>query len=306
MVVLREVVGHAGHAGVDVGAAQLLGRHDLAGRGLHERRTAQKDRSLLLDDDRLVRHRGHVGAARGARAHDDGDLRNAFRGHRRLVVEDPAEVVAIRKHVDLVREVRPARVDQIDARQAVLAGDLLRAEMLLDGERVIRAALDRRVVADDDALAARHATDAGDDAGGGDRPVVHSVCRQLRELEEGRAGIEERADALARQQLAAGDVLRARRFASALLDALDLGPKIRDQCRHRLAILRERRVAGVELRFDHGHGRLDRNVTCARVSRDARRAARTARRRSPSASAPPRRARGRGARRARRARRRGR
>ena len=54
VVVLREVVGDAGDAGVHVGAAQLLGGHDLAGRGLHQRRAAEEDRALLLDDDRLV------------------------------------------------------------------------------------------------------------------------------------------------------------------------------------------------------------------------------------------------------------
>ena len=257
MIVEREVVGDAGHAGVDVGAAQLLGRHDLAGRGLDERRTAEKDRPLLLDDDRLVRHRRHVRAARRAGAHHDGDLRNALRRHRRLVVEDPAEVIAIGKHVDLVRQVRAARIDEIDARQVVLAGDLLRPQVLLDGQRVVRAALDRRVVADDHAFAAADAADAGDDAGGGDRSVVHAVRGQLRELEKRRAGIEQRADALARQQLAARDVLRATRLRRrparrAPTSALQVG----DERRHRVAVLRERRVARVEFRFDDGHRRV--------------------------------------------------
>ena len=256
MVVQREVVGDAGHARVDVGAAQLLGRHDLAGRGLHERRAAEEDRPLLLDDDRLVRHRRHVGAAGRAGAHHDGDLRNALRRHRRLVVEDPAEVVAVGEHVDLVGQVRPARVDEVDARQVVLARDLLRAQVLLHRQRVVRAALDRRVVADDHAFAAGDAADAGDDARGGDRAVVHPVRGQLRELEERRAGIEQRAHALARQQLAAGDVLRARGLAAALLDLRHLGPEVGDQRRHRVAVLRERRVARVELGFDDGHGGL--------------------------------------------------
>ena len=45
LVVLGEVVGHAGEAGVDVGAAKLLGRDVLAGRRLHQRRAAQEDRA---------------------------------------------------------------------------------------------------------------------------------------------------------------------------------------------------------------------------------------------------------------------
>src|SRR5258708_31815484 len=50
-----------------------------------------------LDDDALVRHRRDIGAARRARAHDHGDLRNALRRHRRLVVEDAAEMLADRR-----------------------------------------------------------------------------------------------------------------------------------------------------------------------------------------------------------------
>ena len=66
LVVERLVVGDAGAAGVDLGAAELLGRHVLAGRGLHQRRAAEEDRAGALDDDRLVAHRRHVGAAGGA------------------------------------------------------------------------------------------------------------------------------------------------------------------------------------------------------------------------------------------------
>ena len=60
----REVVGDAGAASVDVGASELLRRHVLAGRGLHERRAADEDRARALHDHRLVRHRRDVGAAR--------------------------------------------------------------------------------------------------------------------------------------------------------------------------------------------------------------------------------------------------
>ena len=42
VVVVGEVVGDARQPRVDVGAAQLLGRDLLAGRGLHERRAARK------------------------------------------------------------------------------------------------------------------------------------------------------------------------------------------------------------------------------------------------------------------------
>ena len=48
LVVERLVVGDAGAAGVDLGAAELLGRDVLAGRGLHQRRPAEEDRPGAL------------------------------------------------------------------------------------------------------------------------------------------------------------------------------------------------------------------------------------------------------------------
>ena len=45
--------------------------------------------------------------------------------------------------------------------------------------------------------------------------VVHAVGGERRQLEEGRAGIEQRVDALARQQLAAREVLLPRFLGAA-------------------------------------------------------------------------------------------
>ena len=119
----------------------------------------------LLDDDGLVGHRRHVGAAGGARAHHDGDLRDALRGQVGLVEEDPAEVLAVGEDLVLHRQERAAGVDEVDAGQVVLGGDGLRAQVLLDRDRVVGAALDGRVVGDDHDLAAADPADAGDDAG---------------------------------------------------------------------------------------------------------------------------------------------
>ena len=202
-VVRRQMVGDAGCAGVHVGAAEILRRHHLAGRGLHQRRPAEEDRALPFDDDGLVRHRRHVGAARGARAHHHGDLRNAGGRHGRLVVEDAAEMLAVGEHLGLMRQVGAAAIDQVDAGQPVLARDLLRAQVLLHRHRVIGAALDGAVVAHDHAFAALDAADAGDQSGAVDRVVVHAVGGERRQFEERRAGIEQLHDALARQQLAA-------------------------------------------------------------------------------------------------------
>src|SRR5436305_1239079 len=108
-----------------VGTAQLLGAHLLAGRGLHQRRAADEDRARALDDDRLVAHGGHVRAAGGAGTHHRRDLRDGLRREPRLVVEDPAEVVAVREDLGLQRQKGAARVDEVNARQVVLLGDLL-------------------------------------------------------------------------------------------------------------------------------------------------------------------------------------
>ena len=78
-VVARERVGDPRHAGVQIAAAEVFGADRLAGRGFHQRRPGKKDRALLLDDDRLVRHRRNIGAARGARPHDHGDLGDSRR-----------------------------------------------------------------------------------------------------------------------------------------------------------------------------------------------------------------------------------
>ena len=77
-----------------------------------------------------------------------------FGRHPRLVEEDAAEVVAVGEDLVLQRQEGAAGVDEVDAREAVLLGDLLGAQVLLDRERVVGAALHGGVVGDDDALAA--------------------------------------------------------------------------------------------------------------------------------------------------------
>jgi hypothetical protein len=57
-------------------------------------------------------------------------LRDALGGHLRLVKEDAAEMVAVREDLVLAGQVRAAAVDQINARQMILFGDLLGAQVL--------------------------------------------------------------------------------------------------------------------------------------------------------------------------------
>lgn len=101
-VVDGEVVGDARDGRMHLAAAEILVGDDLAGGGLDEGRTREEDVALLLNDDALVAHGGHVGAAGGAGAHDDGDLGDALGGHAGLVVEDAAEVVLVGEDVGLV------------------------------------------------------------------------------------------------------------------------------------------------------------------------------------------------------------
>ena len=177
---------------------------------------AEEDGALAFDDDGLVAHRRHVGAAGGAGAHHHGDLRDAERGQGRLVVEDAAEVLAVGKHLGLVRQVGAAAVDQIDAGQPVLAGDLLGAEMLLHRHRVVGAALDGAVVADDHAFAALDAADAGDQAGAVDGVVVHAEGRERRQLQERAAWVDQPHHPVTGQKLSAGKVTLAGALRAAL------------------------------------------------------------------------------------------
>ena len=91
-VVLGQVIDDAGNPGVHFAAAEFLGADHFAGGGFHQRRTAEKNRALVADDDGFVAHRRHVSAAGSARTHDHRDLRNASRRHVGLVEEDAAEM----------------------------------------------------------------------------------------------------------------------------------------------------------------------------------------------------------------------
>ena len=255
VVVGRHVVDHAAPARVHLGPAELLGGHVLAGRGLHERRPAQEDRAGAAHDHRLVAHRRHVGTARRARSHHHGDLGDARGRHARLVVEDAAEMVAVGEHLGLERQIGAARVGQVDARQVVLRRHLLRAQVLLDGEREVASALDRGVVCDDHARAAGDRADAGDDAGRRRLAVVEAVGGQGRELEERRAGVDQALDPLACEQLAAGVMALDGGLAAACANALQVPLELRHQPVHALAIALVVLGAGVKVAGDARHRR---------------------------------------------------
>ena len=228
-IVLGEMVGDARRTRVQLAAAQLLGGDLLAGGRFDQRWTAEEDRALVSHDHRLVAHRRNVGAAGGARAHDRGDLGDAPRRHRRLVEEDPPEVLAVGEDLVLAGEKGAAGVHEVDAGQPVLQRDLLRAQVLLDRHRVIGPALDGGIVGHDDAFAARHAADAGDDPGARRLVVIEAVSGQRRALQKRRAGVEQAIDTVARQQLAAPGVAFPRALSAPQRHALKLGAEVVDE-----------------------------------------------------------------------------
>ena len=238
---------------MQIATAERLGCHHLTSGRLHQRRAAKEDGALVAHDDALIGHRGDVGTASGARAHHHGNLRDARRRHIGLIVENPPKMVAIREHLVLVRQIRPAGIDQINAGQIVLLRNLLRAHMLLHRQRKIRAAFDGGVVADDDAFAPRHPANPGDHARRRNILAIHAIGGEGGEFQEGRAGVEQIGDAVTRQQLAARGVAIARDLVAAKGDALRLGAQIGDDLLHHLGIGRSRRVARVVMRDQTHH-----------------------------------------------------
>jgi hypothetical protein len=123
-------------------------------------------------------------------------------------------MLTVRKDLSLMWKVGAARINQIDARQVVLSRDLLRTQMLLDGQRKISPAFNSRVVRNDQHLSFGHAPNPGNDAGARRFAAVKPVGGEWSDLQERRPGIEEARDSLARQELAALLMSRACGFRS--------------------------------------------------------------------------------------------
>ena len=120
-VVVGEMIGDTGDLRMQFSATEILGGYDFPGGRLHQRRAAEKDGALVANDHRLVAHRRNVRAAGRARSQHRRDLRDALGAEIGLVVEDPAEVIAVGKDLVLAGQEGAAGVDQIDTGQPVLA-----------------------------------------------------------------------------------------------------------------------------------------------------------------------------------------
>ena len=207
-LVAGQVVAEARDLGVHAGAAELLLVGVLADGHLHQRRAAEEDAGPVLDHDRVVAHAREVGPAGGRRAEHDADGRDALRRE----LGQPAELLAAgHEDVGLAGQVGPSGLDQEHQREAVLLGHVHGAQQLADRGRARRAAAHGRVVGDDEALGVGH-LGQGDHDAAADR-VAGVQPGQRAQLEHGRAGVDQRLEALAHQHLAAGpvalDVLRA-------------------------------------------------------------------------------------------------
>ena len=125
-------------------------------------------------------------------------------------------MVAIRKYFLLSRQERPARIDEVDTRQAVLLGDFLCAQMLLDRQGIVSATLYGGIVGNDHALDAVHPADPANDSGRRHLVLVDLPCRKLADFEERRVVIEEHTYPVAGQELAAQYVPLPRPLGAAL------------------------------------------------------------------------------------------
>ena len=160
---------------------------------------------------------------------------------------------AIGKDLGLVGQVRAARVDQIDAGKIVFPRDLLGAQMLLHRDGIVRAALDRRVVAHDHAFAARNTADAGDDARRVNVALVHPVGGERRKLQERRPRVDQPLDPVAGQQLAALRMALARTFVAPKRGNGLACPQLGDEPLHARGVRLERRVVRRHGRLQNAH-----------------------------------------------------
>ena len=162
-------------------------------------------------------------------------------------------MVAIREYFVLAGQVGTAGVDQVDARQAVLQGNFLGAQVFLHRQRVVAAAFYGGVVGDNHAFGAGHAAHAGDDACCGDFFIVDVVSGELANFQERGTVVQEAVDALSGKQFATGDVALLVGGAAALLDGGDFVAQVGDGLGHGFLVGLELFGPGVNLALQYCH-----------------------------------------------------
>ena len=215
---LDEHVAAARDGAVHARAAQVLERDLLADDHLGHARRAQVHGGVALDHHHDVAEGGDVRAAGRARPEEQADLRHQAR-HLALHVEDAARAAAAGEHLDLIGDARPGAVDQVEHRTAHLLRLLLDADDLLHRAPAPGAGLDGGVVGHHRHQPAGDLAQAGDHAVGGQLRV--EPVRERAVLDEA-ALVEEKADALAGEELAGLGILLVVLGRPALLDARQL------------------------------------------------------------------------------------
>src|SRR5215470_1676991 len=216
-----------------VGTSELLSRHLLSSRRFHQRRPAQENRALIADDNRLIAHCGNVCSTSCARTQNSSDLINALTGHSSLVVEDPSEMIAIRKYLGLKWKERSAGIDQVKTRQMVLQRNFLGPQVLFHGDGEVSAALDCRIIGNDDRLVTVNHADAGNKTGARRLIIVHARGSESAELEERCVRVQYGIDSLADEHLAAFLVALHRGLTAPVLDCCELRAEFLDDLLHR-------------------------------------------------------------------------
>jgi hypothetical protein len=163
-------------------------------------------------------------------------------------------MIAVWKHFVLARQECATRVDEVDAGQVILFGNLLRAQVLLDRQRVVGSAFNCRVVGHDHALKAVNTPDAGDDSGARDIVAVHLPRGLPAYFKEVSVLVEQCTDTIARQQFAAFQVFVPRALGPALHDVLVYLTQVIRKRLVRFAIFLEVVRRAIDLGLDDGHG----------------------------------------------------
>ncbi len=223
-------------------AAQFLGGGFLSDGGLHQGGPGKKQAGALGHQD-VIAHDGKIRASGNAHAHDGGNLRDALRAHDGVVAEDPAEIVGVGKNVFLQRQKNAGGIHEIDRRDVIIDGDVLRANHFFCGHREERTSFHGCVVGDNHEHAAGDPPEAGDGSSGGSATplFVHFPGGVDAEFKEMSAGIDKRGDALAGGEavlfVLGFDGLGAAAFANLLFFIFERGK----QLNHALRILLELR-----------------------------------------------------------------
>jgi len=168
---LHEMIAPAGMLGVHVRAAQIFLGNGFADGGLDHGRAGEEGKRQLFNHDRFRGQIHHVGASGRVAAGRKRVLLDALGRHAAHVVKHGSEMTVVGKAAQLQRQVDSAGVGNVNAGEAALFRDGLRAHMLLQGDREIRAGGKAVFVGENHAVFSVNGADSRDDAAARDVPA---------------------------------------------------------------------------------------------------------------------------------------